>query len=80
MKPLGADAGFLFDVAYAGSKGTKLPVNIQFNQLPDSALALGDTLDVDVFSPPREDWINKTDDYLRRPDGKTVGRKNGKKI
>jgi quercetin dioxygenase-like cupin family protein len=30
------------------------------------AEALVDTLDVDVFSPPREDWINKTDDYLRR--------------
>lgn len=29
------------------------------------AEALEDTLDVDVFSPPREDWINKTDDYLR---------------
>ena len=30
------------------------------------AEALEDTLDVDVFSPPREDWINKTDDYLRK--------------
>ena len=30
------------------------------------AEALADTLDVDVFSPPREDWLNKTDDYLRR--------------
>jgi quercetin dioxygenase-like cupin family protein len=30
------------------------------------AEALEDTLDVDVFSPPREDWINKTDDYLRQ--------------
>jgi unsaturated pyranuronate lyase len=29
------------------------------------AEALVDTLDVDVFSPPREDWLNKTDDYLR---------------
>jgi len=29
------------------------------------AEALEDTLDVDVFSPPREDWLNKTDDYLR---------------
>jgi unsaturated pyranuronate lyase len=34
--------------------------------LPHRALALEDTLDVDVFNPPREDWINKTDDYLRR--------------
>lgn len=30
------------------------------------AQALEDTLDVDIFSPPREDWLNKTDDYLRR--------------
>jgi unsaturated pyranuronate lyase len=30
------------------------------------AEAVEDTLDVDVFSPPREDWLQKTDDYLRR--------------
>lgn len=30
------------------------------------AEALEDTLDVDVFTPPREDWLNKTDEYLRR--------------
>lgn len=30
------------------------------------AVALEDTLDVDVFSPPRADWIAKTDDYLRK--------------
>lgn len=30
------------------------------------AEALEDTLDVDVFSPPRQDWLNKTDDYLRK--------------
>jgi quercetin dioxygenase-like cupin family protein len=36
------------------------------SNLPHSALALEDTLDVDVFSPPREDWLNKTDDYLRK--------------
>ena len=30
------------------------------------AEALEDTLDVDIFSPPREDWLKKTDDYLRR--------------
>ena len=31
-----------------------------------SAVALEDTLDLDAFSPIREDWINRTDDYLRR--------------
>ena len=30
------------------------------------AEALADTLDVDVFSPPRQDWLDKTDDYLRK--------------
>jgi quercetin dioxygenase-like cupin family protein len=30
------------------------------------AEALEDTLDVDVFSPPREDWLNRTDSYLRK--------------
>ena len=29
------------------------------------AWAVEDTLDLDVFTPPREDWLNKTDDYLR---------------
>ena len=33
--------------------------------LPHAAVALEDTLDLDVFSPPREDWLNKSDDYLR---------------
>src|SRR5471032_1061149 len=28
------------------------------------AEAIEDTLDVDVFSPPRQDWLNKTDSYL----------------
>jgi len=30
------------------------------------AEALEDTLDVDVFCPPRQDWIDKTDAYLRQ--------------
>lgn len=30
------------------------------------AEALEDTLDLDVFSPPREDWLQKTDAYLRK--------------
>lgn len=36
------------------------------SNLPHEALALEDTLDVDVFSPPRQDWLEKTDDYLRK--------------
>lgn len=30
------------------------------------ALAIADTVDVDIFSPPRQDWLDKTDDYLRK--------------
>jgi quercetin dioxygenase-like cupin family protein len=30
------------------------------------AEALEETLDVDVFSPPRQDWLDKSDDYLRQ--------------
>ena len=33
--------------------------------VPHSAEAMEDTIDLDVFDPPREDWINKTDSYLR---------------
>ncbi len=34
--------------------------------MPHKAEALADTVDLDVFTPPRADWINKTDEYLRR--------------
>ena len=30
------------------------------------AEAYEDTLDVDIFSPPRADWLAGTDDYLRK--------------
>ena len=36
------------------------------SNVPHMAEALEDTLDVDIFSPPRQDWIDKTDDYLRK--------------
>lgn len=35
------------------------------SNVPHMAEALEDTLDVDVFSPPRQDWLDKTDNYLR---------------
>jgi quercetin dioxygenase-like cupin family protein len=34
--------------------------------VPHKAEAMEDTLDVDVFSPPRQDWLDKTDAYLRK--------------
>ena len=36
------------------------------SNVPHKAIALEDTLDVDVFSPPRQDWLNRTDDHLRK--------------
>ncbi|MGI9190051.1 MAG: cupin domain-containing protein [Longimicrobiaceae bacterium] len=36
------------------------------SNVPHEALALEDTLDVDVFSPPRQDWLDRTDDYFHR--------------
>ena len=36
------------------------------SNIPHEAHALEDTLDVDVFSPPRQDWLDKTDAYLRK--------------
>jgi len=35
------------------------------SNMPHEAWAIEDTIDLDVFNPPREDWLNKTDDYLR---------------
>ncbi len=33
--------------------------------LPHSAEALEDTIDYDIFAPPRQDWITGADAYLR---------------
>lgn len=41
----------LTEVGYAGSRGLKLPQNLTLNQLPDSALALGDALRTQVPNP-----------------------------
>lgn len=34
------------------------------SNVPHKAEALEDTLDVDVFSPPRQDWLDGTDTYF----------------
>jgi quercetin dioxygenase-like cupin family protein len=36
------------------------------SNVPHRAVALEDTLDLDIFSPPRADWLQKDDEYLRR--------------
>jgi quercetin dioxygenase-like cupin family protein len=33
--------------------------------VPHMAEALEETLEIDVFSPPRQDWLDGTDHYLR---------------
>jgi quercetin dioxygenase-like cupin family protein len=39
----------------------RIPSNV-----PHRAVALADTLDLDIFSPIRHDWLKRDDDYLRR--------------
>jgi quercetin dioxygenase-like cupin family protein len=34
--------------------------------VPHEAFALEDTVDLDIFNPPRQDWIDRDDAYLRR--------------
>jgi quercetin dioxygenase-like cupin family protein len=36
------------------------------SNMPHKAEALEDTIDLDVFAPPRADWIAGTDAYLRK--------------
>ena len=56
---LGADRGE--EIIVRAGEVLHIPSNV-----PHEALAIEDTLDVDVFSPPRQDWLDKTDAYLRR--------------
>ena len=56
---LGADGSEVVDVA-AGDV-LHLP-----SHLPHKAEALETTLDVDIFCPPRADWLDGSDDCLRR--------------
>jgi uncharacterized RmlC-like cupin family protein len=34
--------------------------------LPHEALMIGDVEEIDTWAPPRQDWLDKTDDYLRK--------------
>lgn len=36
------------------------------SNVPHRAVALEDTLDLDIFSPIRTDWLTRNDSYLRR--------------
>jgi quercetin dioxygenase-like cupin family protein len=55
---LGEDEAELADVK--AGEVLHIPANV-----PHSAEALEDTLDVDIFSPPRADWFDGSDRYLR---------------
>lgn len=56
---VGEDGSEVFDVR--AGEVLHIPSNV-----PHSIEALEETLDVDIFSPPRQDWLDKTDDYFRR--------------
>jgi quercetin dioxygenase-like cupin family protein len=55
---LGADGSEVVDVA--AGEVLHLP-----SYLPHKAEALETTLDVDIFCPPRQDWLDGSDAYLR---------------
>jgi quercetin dioxygenase-like cupin family protein len=40
------------------------------SHVPHKAEAVEDTVDLDVFFPPRQDWLSKTDGYLRSAERK----------
>ena len=56
---LGEDESEVVDVT--AGEVLHLPSN-----LPHKAEALEDTLDVDIFAPPRQDWLDGSDAYLRQ--------------
>jgi quercetin dioxygenase-like cupin family protein len=55
---LGADEGE--EVVVRAGEVLMIP-----SHLPHKAIALEDTLDVDIFCPPRADWLSGDDAYLR---------------
>ena len=55
---LGEDESEVVDVA--AGEVLHLP-----SWLPHKAEALDDVLDVDIFCPPRQDWLDGSDAYLR---------------
>jgi quercetin dioxygenase-like cupin family protein len=56
---VGEDGSDVFDVR--AGEVLHIPSNV-----PHSAEAVEDTIDIDIFSPPRQDWLDKTDDYFRQ--------------
>jgi unsaturated pyranuronate lyase len=46
------------------------------SNVPHRAVALEDTLDLDIFSPIRKDWLTKDDSYLRRGETEEAAKKD----
>jgi len=55
---VGEEFSHVVDVA--AGEVLHLPANV-----PHKAEALEETLDLDIFCPPRQDWLDHTDDYFR---------------
>jgi len=49
------------EIVVASGQVLRIPSHV-----PHRAVALEDTLDLDIFSPIRHDWLKKDDAYLRR--------------
>ena len=49
------------DIVVRGGEVLQIAPNV-----PHAAEAVEDTLAIDVFSPVRQDWVNKTDTYFKR--------------
>jgi len=48
------------DIVVSAGEVLYIPSNV-----PHRAEALEDTVDVDIFSPPRQDWLKGTDTYFK---------------
>ncbi|HYK87832.1 MAG TPA: cupin domain-containing protein [Acidobacteriota bacterium] len=53
------------EIVVAAGQVLVIPPNV-----PHKAVALEDTLDVDIFSPIRRDWLDHTDSYFHRREGR----------
>jgi len=55
------EEGSIEELVVSAGEVLYIPSNV-----PHKAEALEDTLDIDVFSPPRQDWLDGTDQYFHR--------------
>lgn len=64
-----AEGALRFLLGEPGSEVEKIArkgdVMVMPGGVPHSAEALEDTINFDLFAPPRQDWIDKNDSYMR---------------